>query len=99
MLLLPPEAEALNADISRLRAVDLTALDATGQVNLVEALLTATNQLHALTASLLAAAHASDATVIECGRAPRSWLVEELHLGPRAASNRMRLAHGLPSAP
>src|SRR3954451_18466607 len=91
--------EALNADIARLRAVDPTALDATRLVNGIEALLTVSHQLAALTASFLAAAHTSDATVVECGRATRSWLIEEQYLGPHDASNRMRLAHGLPSAP
>src|SRR4051794_12013631 len=91
--------QALNADIAQLRTVDVTALDATRQVNMAEALITATHQLNALTASVLAAAHTSDATVVECGRATRSWLVEEQYLGPHDASNRMRLAHGLPSAP
>src|SRR4051812_3710061 len=90
--------EALGADIARLRAVDPTALDATRLVNGIEALLTVSHQLAALTASFLAAAETADATVVECGRAPRSWLIEEQYLGPRDASDRMLLARFLPWA-
>src|SRR4051794_38914522 len=64
----------------------------------LEAMVTAEAVLLAGQAAWLAHAHDTEATVEECGRSARSWLVEEMRLNPGEAARRMRLAKGLPDA-
>jgi hypothetical protein len=89
----------LTAAVRSVSAVDVAGLSAMDLVNGLEALLTVESQLRAVQARWLAAAEASDATVDECGRAPRSWLIEDQHLSAGEASRRMRVARGLSAYP
>ena len=63
-----------------------------------EALLVAESRVRAMQARWLRVLDARDATVAECGRATRSWLIEEASLGPAEASRRVTLARRLDSA-
>lgn len=61
----------------------------------VERLLTVCSQLHAQLARELAVIDAHAATVQDCGRHTRAWLVEEQSLDPGAAARKMRIARHL----
>lgn len=61
----------------------------------VEALLTARSQLDAQIAQVLSVIDARSATVEECGRHTRAWLVEEQRLDGGAAARKTRIARQL----
>jgi hypothetical protein len=56
-------------------------------------------RVRAAQAAWLVVIDAREATVGECGRATRSWLVEELRMAPGAAGRRLRLARALSGLP
>jgi hypothetical protein len=90
---------ALRAALDVLVGVDPQALGDAALVEGVEALVAAEHVLRAVQSGWLAVIDAREATVAECGRATRSWLVEELRVGPVEASRRLRLARSLPGCP
>jgi Domain of unknown function (DUF222) len=64
-----------------------------------EMLIEAQNRLGAAVALHLQAMDVRDVTVNECGRQPKSWLIEEQHLSPKDAGRRMWVARRLPAHP
>jgi hypothetical protein len=89
-------------------AAVLSALEALAQVDphdasdpaaieVAELLLTGESVYRSVVSRWLARVDSADATVAECGRSTRSWLVEEQLLNPAEATRRMRLARWLPA--
>lgn len=93
-----PVAELVSA-VEAVAKVDVHTLPGVTLVADLATLLDLETQLRAVQTAWLAAAEARDATVAECGRSTRSWLVEEQLLSPAEASRRMRLARVLPAHP
>jgi hypothetical protein len=62
-------------------------------------LISARDRLDAVIASRLQAADAIQATVDECGRSTRGWLVEELRRSPTEARRSVFVARSLPAHP
>lgn len=81
--------------IDELMAVDAAALPVDAQVEQLEELFVLDAKLTALTARRVQAASDTDATVAVCGRATKSFLVEELRLDPGTAGKAQRLGRGL----
>lgn len=95
----PDAISALCAAIDDVRALSPT-LATSGQVlEALELLETTDRQLRAIAIRWLRDAAERDVTAEECGRSPRSWLVEEQNISPADAARRMRLVHGLPTHP
>lgn len=91
-------ADAARA-LGDLAALDPSASSDAALVEATEALLALESRLRFVQARWLRALDVRDATVAECGRATRSWLIEEQRLGPAEATRRMALARRLDSAP
>jgi hypothetical protein len=85
--------------LDALFAVDLHAQPEPAVLLTTERALTATNRLAGFTARSLQACDVRDVTVSECGRQTRSWLVEEAHLSPAEAGQRIWVARRLPGYP
>src|SRR3954447_5904785 len=96
MLVLAREIEALAAAVAAVQDLDPVGLGTSSSNNL-EKLLELEQRLASVTTRVLAAVDDAAVTVEETGRLTRSWLVEEQHLGPRTATDRLCLARGLPS--
>lgn len=98
-VLLPSVATALAGAVTELVELDVHDLPDASLLSLYERIGEAEAQLAAAKARLLRAADVRDATVTECGRASRSWLIEELRLGSKDASRQLQLARWLPTVP
>lgn len=85
--------------LDTLAADDVHSMPVPLLVSSTEMLLTARNRLDAEIARRLQASDIHEATVLECGRTTRSWLVEEQMLAPDEATRRMSVARSLPSHP
>ena len=97
--MVPPAVVALTDAVSGMRGLDLELLSSGQLLETLEAVETLARQLQAVGIRQLRCAHERDVTAAECGRSPRSWLIEEQNLSPAEASRRMRLLHALPSHP
>jgi hypothetical protein len=95
----PAAITQLSAALATVNALDVPELSDSALVCGLEELLTIEAQLHAVQARWLGAADTRDATVGECGRSTRWWLMEECNLGRADAGARMRLAQQLPAFP
>src|SRR5436305_1213780 len=91
--------DQLHAVLDGLAALDVHDLPDIALVNGVEELLVAESRLRAAQARWLGVADRREATVAECGRATRSWLIEENRLGAAEAGRRVNLARRLPAHP
>ena len=91
-------SELLSA-IDALATVDVHDLAEPTLLSETEMLLQAQARLDGLIALRLQALEARDVTVAECGRAAKSWLIEEQHLTPADAARRMWVARQLPARP
>jgi hypothetical protein len=80
-------------------AIDPHTLGSAGLVETLEELYEARDRLDAMIARRLQAADAVDATVDECGRSVRGWLVEELRRSPAEARRAVFVARSLPAHP
>src|SRR3954452_1555576 len=94
----PSIADAV-AVLEAATAHDPRSLSAARLLTELEELFDLESALHAVQSRRLAVAHELEATVAECGRTTRDWLVEEQHFDPGDAGRRLRLARGLPDAP
>ena len=95
----PSAITQLSAALAAVAALDVHDLPDGALVCGLAELLTLEAQLHAVQARWLGAADTRDATVAECGRSTRWWLIEECNLGRADAGGRMRLAQQLPAFP
>jgi len=95
----PAAIEQLSAALAAVAALDVHELPDASLVSGIEQLLTVEAQLHAVQARWLGVADARDATVAECGRSTRWWLIEEHNLSRAEAGSRMKLAQQLPAFP
>ena len=91
-----PAATQLAADVHELLAEDPHAHPDIELINSTELLLQVRNQLDAVIARQLQVIDVRDATVDECGRATRGWLIEEQLLSPHDASRYLTVARSLP---
>jgi hypothetical protein len=82
----------LCAAVDRLAAQDLHDVPEVLRLAQQEQLMTAIQRLRAVEVQRLEVINAAETTVAECGRATRSWLIEEQLVNPGEASKRMRLA-------
>lgn len=101
-MLAPPVAApmaALHDAVACLAGVDVHAITDGSLVQTLAELEEVRSRLDGVFARMLHAAEVRDATVAECGRAPRSFLIEELRLGPRDAARRLVLSRRLLMAP
>jgi hypothetical protein len=80
-------------------AIDPHTIGSAGLVETLEELYEARDRLDAVIAHRLQAAAVIDATVDECGRSLRGWLVEELRRSPTEARRAVFVAHALPAHP
>jgi hypothetical protein len=80
-------------------AVDPHALGPAGLIVEMEELIEARDRLDAVIASRIQAADVIGATVDECGRSTRGWLVEEMRRSPNEARRTLFVARSLPSHP
>jgi hypothetical protein len=80
-------------------ALDPHTLGSAGLVETLEELYEARDRLDAVIARRLRAAAVIDATVDECGRSLRGWLVEELRRSPAEARRAVVVARSLPNHP
>jgi Domain of unknown function (DUF222) len=85
--------------IDAMTAVDPHALGSAGLIVELEELIEARDRLDAVIASRLQAADVCGATVDECGRSTRGWLVEEMRRSPNEARRVLFVARSLPSYP
>jgi hypothetical protein len=85
--------------IDAMRATDAHAIGSAGLIVELEELIEARDRLDAAIASRLQAADAIDATVDECGRSTRGWLVEEMRRSPAEARRSVFVARSLPIHP
>jgi hypothetical protein len=85
--------------IDAMRATDPHAIGSAGLIVELEELTSARDRLDAVIASRLQAADFTGATVDECGRSTRGWLVEELRRTPAEARRALFLARSLPIHP
>jgi hypothetical protein len=85
--------------IDAMTAVDPHALGPAGLIVEMEELIEARDRLDAVLASRLQAADVIGATVDECGRSTRGWLVEEMRRSPAEARRALFVARSLPSHP
>ena len=97
--MVPPAVVALTDAVTGMRGLDLELLSSGQLLETMEILETVSRQVGALDIRALRCAHERDVLAEECGRSPRSWLIEEQNLSPAEASRRMRLLHALPSHP
>ena len=93
----PAAIEQLSAALAAVAALDVHELSDASLVGGIEALLTVEAQLHAVQARWLGVADGRDATVAECGRSTRWWLIEEHNLSRAEAGSRMKLAQQMPA--
>jgi Domain of unknown function (DUF222) len=80
-------------------AVDSHSLGAPGLIVALEELIQARDRLDALLAARLQAADVIQATVDECGRCTRGWLVEEMRRSPHEARRMLTVARAMPAYP
>jgi hypothetical protein len=85
--------------IDAMRATDPHALGSASLVVELEELIEARDKLDAVIARRVQAADVIDATVDECGRTVRGWLIEEIRRSPLDARRTMFLARSLPEHP
>jgi hypothetical protein len=85
--------------IDALAGDDVHAIAESALLNRTETLLTARNKLDAEIARSLQATDIREVTTAECGRASRSWLIEEQFLAPEEAGRRLNVARALPFHP
>jgi hypothetical protein len=86
-------------DAAPLLALDPHTVSASGLVEGIEALLDAQNLIAAALCRWTQAADVTGATVDECGRTTRGFLVEELRRSPHEARRILTVARGLPGRP
>jgi Domain of unknown function (DUF222) len=91
--------EQIQAQVRALVAQDPHALPDTALLTSTESILHLVNQLRGVIAARLQVIDARDATVTECGRHTRGWLVEEQHLSEEEASRHLTVAKALPVCP
>lgn len=82
----------LRAALDDLRAFDVNTVSAADLVESTAELLKIETGLRAEELRWLSNMDERDTTTEECGRAPRSWLIEEHNLSPAEAARRMRIA-------
>jgi hypothetical protein len=85
--------------VEAMRATDPHALGTVALIVELEELIEARDRLDAVIARRGQAADVIDATVEECGRTTRSWLVEEIRRSPLDARRTLFLARSLPDHP
>jgi hypothetical protein len=89
----------LDSLVDALAGVDVHALAEPAALVHTERVLDVTKRLAGITAHALQALDVRDVTVHECGRQTRAWLVEDQHLSPTEAGQRMWVARRLPGYP
>jgi hypothetical protein len=80
-------------------AIEAHTIGSAGLIETLEELYEARDRIDAVIARRLQAAAVIDATVDECGRSVRGWLVEELRRSPAEARRAVFVAHALPAHP
>lgn len=85
--------------IDAMAATDAHALPSPVLLVGAEELIEARDRIDALLARHLQAMDVTDVTVNECGRATRSWLVEEMRRSPTDARRMLAAARGMPAYP
>jgi Domain of unknown function (DUF222) len=97
--MMPNLLAELDTAITAFSATDVHALPETVLLTETETLLETRKVLDGLIAVRLQAADVRDATVAERGRQSTSWLIEDLHLSPTEAKQRMWVARRLVEYP
>jgi len=92
-----PEVEQLRVAVTALLDRDPHVLPDVELVNSTELLMQLRHQLDAVLTRQLQVIDVRDATIEDCGRATRGWLVEELLLAPAEANRYVSVARGLPT--
>jgi hypothetical protein len=85
--------------IDAMRATDAHSMSSASLIVELEELIDARDRLDAVIARHLQAADVIGATVDECGRSTRGWLVEELRRSPAEARRSLFVARSLPIHP
>ena len=85
--------------IDAMASVDAHALPSSVQLVDTEELIQARDRLDAVIARRLQAMDVTEVTVAECGRAIRSWLVEEMYRSPTEAGRMLAAARAMPVYP
>ena len=91
--------ELLESGVRALVETDPHTLADTALLTSTESIVGLVNQLSGVLASRLQVIDVREATVAECGRHTRGWLVEELHLAEETASRLLSVATALPFCP
>ena len=94
-----PATQQLEAAIGALLVEDLRDLPEMHRLGNIERLLELREQLSTAIAHGIQIIDADETTIVETGRATRSWLIEEQLLNPGEASKLRRLAKALPFHP
>jgi hypothetical protein len=88
----------LHEVIAELATIDVHQIDSDGaHIQQAEDLLRATDRLDGVIAARLQVMHNRQSTTVECGRATKAWLVEDLRRSNSEATRRMVVARALPT--
>lgn len=95
----PALVEELSALLARIAAADPHDFSDPALIVGLDGLLRAETTLRAVQTRWLAVADTREAPIAICGRATRSWLIEEFQLAPKEAGARVKLARTLGGFP
>ena len=99
MITVGPEVEQIATAVAGLLERDPHTVPDLELLNTTEELLRLRRQIDAVIAGQLQVIDTRDASVSECGRQTRGWLVEELLLGTEDANRYLTVARALPTRP
>ncbi|HEU5034189.1 MAG TPA: DUF222 domain-containing protein [Mycobacteriales bacterium] len=94
-----PALAELQAAVARFVAADVRDTPEAHRLGEQEVLLGIINQLRAVEVHRLEVIDNDETTVVDTGRATRSWLIEEAQVNPGEATKRVRLARALAAHP